>query len=448
MFTQRLKLTMSLLTVALVISCSSEPKVTEFDRGTDPQTELARIESELQEARTNQMDVISPRNFKLAEKARDRAIDGRAENMDQQKVLHQIALSHSYLEQGRKVSELADQVFAQTMTARKDAVRANSIYNFPVEMSAADKQLTNLTAQIDKNGTRGLEADGNSLEKSYREIELKSIKVEKLGLAKLTTRNAMNEGAEKFAPKTLALAQRSMAHNEALIDANRHDSVVVDRAQHDANTSSNRLLKMVRSAKGASSKKYEDIALQSEQAAMELDQSKNDLSDAGKKLTNVENELADVSDQNRAMASTVLLDQQYTAARSLFSKEEAEVYKVGDKLLIRLKGLSFEKNRSAIASKNYSLLQKVQNVISDVNPSEILIEGHTDSTGNKKLNDDLSKKRAESVQSYLVSNNNIDSNMITAEGLGYSKPISSNKTATGRAQNRRVDVIIKSNQIL
>jgi len=99
-------------------------------------------------------------------------------------------------------------------------------------------------------------------------------------------------------------------------------------------------------------------------------------------------------------------------------------------------------NKAAIDAENFSLLAKVQKVIGDIGAKQIEVEGHTDSSGGKKLNEELSAKRAESVQSYLVSNNNIAAEKITATGYGYSKPIATNKTAEGRAQNRRVDIII------
>lgn len=110
--------------------------------------------------------------------------------------------------------------------------------------------------------------------------------------------------------------------------------------------------------------------------------------------------------------------------------------------MLRLKGLSFKKSKSGIGSENFPLLAKVQKIISEIGPSQIAIEGHTDSLGEKKLNDDLSVQRALAVQSYLVENKNVAPDKITATGFGYAKPIATNKTAKGRAQNRRVDVII------
>mgnify|MGYP003484225716 CR=1 FL=1 len=65
------------------------------------------------------------------------------------------------------------------------------------------------------------------------------------------------------------------------------------------------------------------------------------------------------------------------------------------------------------------MLSKVQKVIGDIGASQIEVEGHTDSSGGKKINEELSAKRAKSVQSYLVSNNNVPAEKITATSYGY-----------------------------
>lgn len=68
--------------------------------------------------------------------------------------------------------------------------------------------------------------------------------------------------------------------------------------------------------------------------------------------------------------------------------------------------------------------------------------GHADSTGNDRINDPLSARRAEAVKSYLVDRHSIDPNRIETEGRGSREPVASNDTADGRAENRRAVVII------
>jgi outer membrane protein OmpA-like peptidoglycan-associated protein len=73
----------------------------------------------------------------------------------------------------------------------------------------------------------------------------------------------------------------------------------------------------------------------------------------------------------------------------------------------------------------------------------VLIEGHTDSVGREESHYFLSQRRADSVKSYLV-NRGVQANRLTTSGLGQGSPVASNDSATGRQQNRRVEVIISN----
>ena len=76
------------------------------------------------------------------------------------------------------------------------------------------------------------------------------------------------------------------------------------------------------------------------------------------------------------------------------------------------------------------------------NPSlKVRIEGHTDSTGAADHNLDLSRRRAEAVKAVLVSQFSVDAGRLTTAGLGATKPVDSNDTPQGRAQNRRVELV-------
>jgi outer membrane protein OmpA-like peptidoglycan-associated protein len=75
----------------------------------------------------------------------------------------------------------------------------------------------------------------------------------------------------------------------------------------------------------------------------------------------------------------------------------------------------------------------------------ITVEGGTDAVGNKDYNYGLSERRADSVIQYLASEHNVPAYKVYVIGLGKDKPVDSNKTAEGRAKNRRVDVRLMTN---
>lgn len=71
----------------------------------------------------------------------------------------------------------------------------------------------------------------------------------------------------------------------------------------------------------------------------------------------------------------------------------------------------------------------------------MVVEGHTDSRGPRDFNLELSQRRAEAVRDYLVSKG-VPGDLFTVEGLGPDRPVASNATPDGRANNRRVEIVI------
>lgn len=105
-----------------------------------------------------------------------------------------------------------------------------------------------------------------------------------------------------------------------------------------------------------------------------------------------------------------------------------------------IRNLEFDFGKSTIRSKSYPYLNKVAELLVSKNIS-LKLGGHTDNVGSDAANMELSKDRAESVKSYLISQG-ANASRIEAVGYGETQPISSNKTAAGRQKNRRVEFTI------
>jgi outer membrane protein OmpA-like peptidoglycan-associated protein len=99
----------------------------------------------------------------------------------------------------------------------------------------------------------------------------------------------------------------------------------------------------------------------------------------------------------------------------------------------------FDFNKYNIKSDSYAILDDVANVLQK-NPhvKKVRVEGHTDGIGSDSYNQKLSQRRAESVVDYLVKKG-VSPSRLEAVGYGKTRPIATNKTAAGRAQNRRVE---------
>ncbi|HID29617.1 MAG TPA: OmpA family protein [Desulfobacterales bacterium] len=128
--------------------------------------------------------------------------------------------------------------------------------------------------------------------------------------------------------------------------------------------------------------------------------------------------------------------------QSLFSPEEAEVFRKGNNVLISAAGFYFPVGGNIILPQNFGLLNKIVNSIQQFPNSLVEVSGHTDSIGSIELNLRLSKERADNVSKFLKEVGNIKASRISAEGYGKEKPVASNETEEGRARNRRIDVLL------
>lgn len=99
----------------------------------------------------------------------------------------------------------------------------------------------------------------------------------------------------------------------------------------------------------------------------------------------------------------------------------------------------FDFDKSVLKPAGKAKLDELASKLGGVNLEVIIAVGHTDSVGTPAYNQKLSIRRAEAVKAYLVSKG-IENNRVYTEGKGEKQPVADNKSATGRAQNRRVEI--------
>jgi len=110
------------------------------------------------------------------------------------------------------------------------------------------------------------------------------------------------------------------------------------------------------------------------------------------------------------------------------------------KKTVVLPGVNFAFDRADLLPAARDILDReVHSELQADSHLTVLIEGHTDSVGSDSYNLSLSQRRADAVKSYLVSKG-IAASRIESRGMGESKPVASNETAMGRAENRRVEI--------
>ena len=106
-----------------------------------------------------------------------------------------------------------------------------------------------------------------------------------------------------------------------------------------------------------------------------------------------------------------------------------------------LKNIFFDVNKYDLKTESNSELAKLKSFLNINSSIRIEVSGHTDSTGDPKLNKLLSESRAKAVYDFLVKEG-ISSARLTYKGYGKSKPIATNDTDEGRSQNRRTEFTI------
>ncbi|MFO8056338.1 MAG: OmpA family protein, partial [bacterium] len=104
-----------------------------------------------------------------------------------------------------------------------------------------------------------------------------------------------------------------------------------------------------------------------------------------------------------------------------------------------LNDINFDVDKAKIKPGYYNRLDKIASIM-NANPGlHIMVEGHTDSTGDEAYNQKLSNERANAVKDYLTNQGDVDPERLTAVGKGEAEPVASNDTSSGRSQNRRIE---------
>ena len=163
------------------------------------------------------------------------------------------------------------------------------------------------------------------------------------------------------------------------------------------------------------------------------------IQDAAEKADNADQKAVAATDKAEAAQSTAdNLSTQVTGLQSRLGNidqyQEAQTVNLG-----------FGFNHYTLDKKAMADLDSLAEKIQDQNGYVIQIEGYTDSVGNKEYNNELSQKRAQAVVRYLAEKHDIPLYRMFIIGLGETKPVDTNKTKVGRAENRRVEVHLLEN---
>jgi len=463
-------------------------------------------DKQLKSYKNGQADLLSPGHYARAVESYAKAKEEFKKGKDTGEVRKRLAEVEAAFQQIDNTLWSGKGLFDEVLKAREDALNARAPEFALEDFNAAEELLRsagNALERADQDLTR---ERNNKAKARFRETELNAIKKSIMTPAHEALNAALKAKADKSAPKSYTKAKDLLILAEEILNSNRYavaDATAkaeeaIYQAQHaikitdllqSRKFSQEELVLLYETGLAQVAKElgYDaafdqpiaDIintmansvrSLQEENKQLENDlQEKQELLEKAQQATDAER--ARAKKQIEALAARsetdIALAQQKESAlqeelakkeaelqrkqqreakiakiRRMFLPEEAKVLLEENQLIIRLMSLTFPIGKAIIQPEYFGLLSRVQRGIREYPDAKITIEGHTDSSGDERYNERLSTKRAEAVRAYILSNMVLATDQIDAVGYGESRPVANNDTEEGRAQNRRIDVLI------
>ena len=457
-----------------------------------------KADKALKAAKEVQADVLAPKNYSEALDYYKDAEKDFQKGKNLEDIRKKLSASVKYFNKAAEATKLAEVTLANSIKARSDAKQAGAHEFASTDWSEAEEKFLAASRKLEDGNVKAAQKRAGEAEPLFRKAELEAIKVNYLNETWELLKQADALDVKKYAPATLVKAQDLIAKAEKELSENRYDTDVARSFAREAKYEAKHALYLSKTVKDLrrNRDKLEDFLLTTEEPltkisktmelvgsfengfekttneiveyartlqekAAKLDQSlaeserKSELLNA--RVTELENELktmeanmteklGGVEREKSVLAKQIeahaKVQQQFATIEKMFTREEANVLRKENDIILRLVGLSFPVGKSIIEPQNFALLTKVQKAINIFSECTITIEGHTDSHGSDKQNMVLSNERSSAVSQYLLANMTLESSQVKAVGYGESKPIASNETKEGRAKNRRIDVVI------
>lgn len=476
----------------LIGACAeSQLKVEPIATSENPTEQVNRLQEEINEARNQQLDVLSPTWFGKAEASLNAAKEGVALGDELSGILKQVADGRAQLRVAEEKSELVKTALKDVIKARERALAAGAA-NLGEDYDKTESRFVRLAREIEENNLKYAQKNSPEMIEAFDDLELRAIKAEAIGSARDLINQAKKDRARKTAPLTLAIAERSLHDADAFISENRYQKEEIRKKSTDALFQARRLVQVMQESKKVRTMEPEQTVLwfegllheaagklsapdlrdktfeaqlenilgsinalqeSRESLSAKVDTQQKEMESMRREIVALEGRtLEERSEKERLaqkeqttkerLAAERRFHQMFNEVRNQFGPTEAEVYKQGNSLVIRLKAIQFPVGTAVIKPGNYGLLRKVQQAIQAFGDPDVVIEGHTDSSGSNEVNERLSQERAEAVREYFVANGTLNYDGIYPVGYGSARPLASNESAEGRAINRRIDIVI------
>ncbi len=466
------------LLLIFIGACATTPQVSNVTG--NPEELVSQLEASLDSARAEKVDVLSPGLFKDAQSAYNKAKKALADGAKLSSIGKYVSTGNTSLKKAREIAQVSRTILGETNESREKALKVGAD-KLGKPYDKVDKQYLALTKAIENDNLSFAQKNAAKVQAAFRDVEIMAIKDSSLGNVRQMMAEAKKDKTDIIAPKTYGEAQQALNAADAYIDQNPYAEESIAEKVDDAEFRAQRMISIGESSRKFKGMKPEASALYLEdtlsrigqaagvgelrdkgvenqilaltEAAAAMQQKENALEKKNEdyeaqisalktRLAGLEGYAREQESAKQKLAAEREFNERFNEVQSYFDPQEAEVYKQGGQLVIRLRGIQFPVGQATLTPNNYDLLSKVQKAIDTFDQPMVTIEGHTDSTGSKEKNQELSQKRAQAVKSYLVANKTLPEYRIRAAGYGPDRPLAPNTTAENRAINRRIDVLI------
>jgi len=438
-------------------------------------------------AKAMNAEALAPATFSRAVEAYMAADADLARGRNLERVKSALATATKAFNDAGQAAEIANVTLAAVIKTRGDATRANATTFAADGWRNAEAAFDSAARRLETGDIRGAHTRADQAEGLYRDAELTAIKAQYLSQTRALLAEADQQRVSRLAPVTLEKARSLLAQAEKELNENRYDTDLPRSLAQQANYEARhaiylaKLIAMMRDDGDTLEDvilRYEDPVTQISGAAdrvaqfdkgidpvvMELvtyiealreqsSQSQRDLTDSRQRVGELEEEIREldqrlggVSQERVALVQRLEAEgrirEQFTTIENMFDRDQARVSREGNRMVIRLVGLTFQSGQAEVPVAARGLLEKVKGATEVFPRSQIVIEGHTDSYGSDETNLALSRRRAEAVSAYL-GQLGVPALRMSAVGYGETQPIANNDTEQGRARNRRIDVIVE-----
>jgi len=451
-----------IMAVTIMAGCaSSQPKLTQ-DEILAQYPMVANLDRSVNRARSKGSELLAPDSFNKAleslENAMSAAQNNKADaaNLEASEGLNVMNKVNSDTESNREI-------LSEVLSARERAIGAGVLTLQADNLADLDEDLKATATLVEDGNIEKAKKRRPKLIAGYKQLELATLKLGTSDLAKSAIANAKKQGAKKYAPKTLAEAEEAMVLAVSILDADRTQTDKAEVEAKKARWLADQSAAITETVKDFDRRDYtkEDIVLwhqaqlstineplggqlpfneQGDKAVLSLRNAILALKDAedksGKQLAVTERERQAMQQQERATR------EKFEKVQAMFGENEANVYRQRQNVLISAHGFQFPSGQSEIQTENFPLMNKIIRAIKIFPGARIEVDGHTDSVGSDAINQNLSQARAEKVGKFLTEVGEIEPTRITTRGYGESRPVASNETTAGRAENRRVEIKI------